>query len=64
MSELRGVDRKEGLWGNGAKGSRISHAMVCMIDFMRHKKHTCLIQLLGIYLSGPDQNLTEANISC
>lgn len=39
MSELRGADTKEGLWGNGAKGSRISHAMVCMIDFMRHKKY-------------------------
>lgn len=39
MSDLWGMDRKEGPWGNGGKESRISHAMVCMIDFMRPKMY-------------------------
>lgn len=39
MSDLWGIDRKEGLWGNGGKKSRISLAMVYMIDLMRPKRY-------------------------
>lgn len=56
------MDRKEELWGNGGKESSISHAVVSMINFYETQDVLILIQLLDKYLSGPDQNLKEANV--
>lgn len=36
MSDLWGLERKDRLWGNGGKKSRISLARVNLIDFMRY----------------------------
>lgn len=36
MSDLWGMDRKDRLWGDGGKKSRISLPRVNLIDFMRY----------------------------
>lgn len=56
------MGRKEELWGNGGEESRISHAVVSMRNFYETQDVLSLIQLVDKYLSGPDQNLKEANV--